>query len=202
MHKRLLILSFITHTGTKRRITMTETGKDLKKTLYADTKSGEFVRKAATFRNSVSRSSDTEHPAERDRYHLYVSKACPWAHRTLIYRKLKGLEDAISVNVVHWKFSEIGWKFTPDMPGSTLDTVNGKTYMKELYSLADSSYEGRYTVPVLWDKKKKTIVNNESSEIIRMLNTEFNEFSTNPSFDLYPEKLRSEIDGLNEWIYK
>ncbi|XP_065888740.1 glutathionyl-hydroquinone reductase YqjG-like [Dysidea avara] len=180
---------------------MAETGKDLKKTLFTNEKSGEFVRKPSTFRNSVSRSSDTEHPAERNRYHLYVSYACPWAHRTLIYRKLKGLEDVISVDAVG-KFSEIGWMFSPDIPGSTPDTVNGKTYMKELYLMADNNYDGRYTVPVLWDKKKKTIVNNESAEIIRMLNTEFNGFSNKPDLDLYPEKLRNEIDGLNEWIYR
>jgi len=186
----------------KRRLRMAETGKDLKKTLFANEKSGEFVRKASVFRKCVSRSSDAEYPVERNRYHLYVSKACPWAHRTLIYRKLKGLEDAISVDVVYWKFSEIGWMFSPDMPGCTPDTVNGKTYLKELYLVADNNYDGRYTVPVLWDKKTQTLVNNESSEIIRMFNTEFNEFSTNLNLDLYPEKLRNEIDRLNEWIYK
>ena len=174
---------------------------DIKKTLN---EKGEFVRKASAFRNAVSSSPDAEFPAERGRYHLYVSKGCPWAHRALISRKLKGLENVITMDVVYWKFSEVGWMFSPDKPGCTPDTVNGLTYMKEIYLLADKNYEGRYTVPVLWDKKKKTIVNNESSEIIRMFNYEFNEFCT-PEYqkvDLYPEHLRKEIDELNEWIYK
>ncbi|XP_065887364.1 glutathionyl-hydroquinone reductase YqjG-like [Dysidea avara] len=178
---------------------MAETGKDLK--TNEKPKESDF-RPPSAFRKFVSRSSDAEYPAERNRYHLYVSYACPWAHRTLIYRKLKGLQDVISVDVVYWKLSEVGWMFSPDMPDCTPDTVNGKTCMKDLYLMADSNFEGRYTVPVLWDKKKKTIVNNESAEIIRMLNTEFNEFSTKPDLDLYPEKLRNEIDELNEWIYK
>ena len=176
---------------------------DIKKILYANEKN-EFVRKPSAFRKVVSSGPGAEFPPERGRYHLYVSKACPWAHRTLISRKLKGLEDAITVDVVYWKFSEVGWMFSPDKPGCTPDTVNGLTYMKEIYLLADKNYEGRYTVPVLWDKKKKTIVNNESSEIIRMFNYEFNEFCT-PEYqkvDLYPEHLRKEIDELNEWIYK
>ena len=177
---------------------------DLKKTLYANEKN-EFVRKPSAFRKCVSSSPDAEFPAERGRYHLYVSKACPWAHRTLISRRLKGLEDAITVDVVDWKFSEVGWKFSPDKPGCTPDTINGLTYMKDIYLMADKNYEGRYTVPVLWDKKNKTIVNNESSEIIRMFNSEFNEFCSTPEHqkvDLYPEQLRKEIDEVNEWIYK
>ena len=177
---------------------------DMKKVLYANDKH-EFIRKPSTFRQAVSSDPAAEFPAEPGRYHLYVSKACPWAHRTLISRKLKGLEDVISVDVVYWKFSEVGWMFSPDKPGCTPDTVNGLTYMRDIYLMADKNFEGRYTVPVLWDKKSKTIVNNESSEIIRMFNTEFNQFCSTPEHqkvDLYPVHSRKEIDELNEWIYK
>ena len=199
------MLRNITSTRTyKRIITYCSTMSDIKKTLFANDKN-EFVRKPSTFRKAVSSSPGAEFQAERGRYHLYVSKACPWAHRTLISRKLKGLEDVITVDVVYWKFSEVGWMFAPHNPGCTPDTVNGLTYIKDIYLLADNNYEGRYTVPVLWDKKNKTIVNNESSEIIRMFNSEFNEFcstSEHQKVDLYPQQLRKEIDELNEWIYR
>ncbi|XP_069139213.1 glutathionyl-hydroquinone reductase YqjG-like [Argopecten irradians] len=143
-------------------------------------------------------------PSEAGRYHLYVSLACPWAHRTLIVRKLKGLEDVISCDVVDWFMDGHGWSFTNKKQDCTLDTVNGCSRMREVYHKANPDYGGRITVPVLWDKQKKTIVNNESSEIIRMLNTEFNAFCTTVEqrkLDLYPENLRKEIDALNEWIY-
>ena len=120
-------------------------------------------------------------------------------------RKLKGLEDVISVDVVDYFMGEKGWRFNADVPGATPDTVNGCSFMREVYFLAEPNYEGRFTVPALWDKKTKTIVNNESSEIIRMFNSEFGELCKTPeqrALDFYPEKLRAEIDSLNEWIYK
>ena len=169
---------------------------------------GEFVRKPSSFRNWITRDGSNEFPAENGRYHLYVSYACPWAHRTLIVRQLKGLGEesgCISVNVVDYLMGEKGWKFSPEVPGATADTVNGAEHLRDIYFLAQSDYDGRFTVPVLWDKKKKTIVNNESSEIIRMLNTEFNEFCATKeqsAVDLYPEELRQQIDELNEWIYR
>lgn len=156
-------------------------------------------------RNWITRDGSSGFPAESGRYHLYVSYACPWAHRSLIMRKLKGLEDVISVDVVDYFMGEKGWRFNPDVPGATADTVNGCSFLREVYFLADPNYGGRFTVAALWDKKKKTIVNNESSELIRMFNSEFNEFCKTPeqrALDFYPEKLRAEIDSINEWIYK
>ena len=163
---------------------------------------GEFVRKPSAFRNWVTQ--DGEFQPESGRYHLYVSYACPFAHRTLIVRKLKGLEDVITVDVVdHFKDENAyGWRFNPEVEGCTPDTVNGFSYLRELYFMAEPEYSGRFGVPVLFDKKKRTIVSNESSEIIRMLNSEFNALCKNPQLDLYPEHLRAEIDSLNEWIYR
>src|SRR5580692_5414151 len=138
-------------------------------------------------------------PAERGRYHLYVSFACPWAHRTLIFRKLKKLEDVISVSVTEALLGKKGWEFGTE-PGATLDTVNGKPTLAEIYVLADPRYSGRASVPVLWDKKQRTIVNNESSEIIRMLNSAFDAF-TNVRTDYYPAELRAEIDRINDLVY-
>ena len=172
---------------------------------YANEK-GEFKRKPSSFRNWITRDGSSEFPAECNRYHLYVSLACPWAHRTLITRKLKGLENCISVNVVHYHMGPKGWSFsTEGAPGATGDTLYGSEYLREIYFKAKEDYDGRFSVPVLWDKKTKTIVNNESAEIIRMLNSEFNEFSATEeqrSLDIYPASLREEIDQLNEWIYK
>ena len=164
-----------------------------------------FNRQPSTFRSWITKDGSTGFPAESGRYHLYVSYACPWAHRTLITRQLKGLGDCISVDVVDYLMEEKGWRFNPEVPGSTLDTVNGSKYLSEVYYLAQKDFKGRFTVPVLWDKKRKTIVNNESSEIIRMLNSEFNEFCATDeqkALDLYPEHLKQKIDELNEWIYK
>ena len=138
-------------------------------------------------------------PAEAGRYHLYVSLACPWAHRTLIFRKLKKLEDVISVSVVEPVLSKLGWEFGTG-PGATLDTVNGKSTLAEIYLLTNPRYTGRVTVPVLWDKKRRTIVNNESSEIIRMLNSAFDAF-TDVRTDYYPLELRAEIDRINDIVY-
>ena len=138
-------------------------------------------------------------PAENGRYHLYVSTGCPWAHRTIIFRKLKQLEGAISMSTVSWHMGDAGWDFDRSK-GSSGDEVNGKSKMSEIYVLADPRYTGRVSVPVLWDKKRRTIVNNESSEIIRMLNTEFNAI-TGDRTDYYPQALRAEIDAVNERVY-
>ena len=166
---------------------------------------GQFVRRAPKFRNWITAdgapgpSGEGGFRAQVDRYHLYVSLACPWAHRTLIFRMLKGLEDMISVSVVHWYMAENGWSFQP-CEGAIPDSVNGADYLYQVYTAAMSDYSGRVTVPVLWDKKTKTIVSNESSEIIRMLNSAFDEIGAKPG-DFYPEPLRAEIDALNERIY-
>ncbi len=166
---------------------------------------GKFIRKAARFRNWVTAdgapgpSGDGGFKAEAGRYHLYVSYACPWAHRTLIFRKLKGLEDIISLSVTHWLMVENGWTFTPDR-GVVADSINGADFMHQVYTAADADYSGRVTVPVLWDKQTETIVSNESSEIIRMFNSAFDGLGAVPG-DCYPEPLRAEIDRINEVVY-
>jgi putative glutathione S-transferase len=171
----------------------------------ARTEGGQFIRRPTVFHNYVTadgRPGPTGiggFAAERGRYHLYVSLACPWAHRTLIFRKLKKLEDVISVSVTEALLGKKGWEFGTE-PGATLDTVNGKPTLAEIYVLADPRYSGRASVPVLWDKKQRTIVNNESSEIIRMLNSAFDAF-TDVRTDYYPAELRSEIDRINELVY-
>jgi len=166
---------------------------------------GRFIRNDAQFRNWVT-ADGTAGPsgiggfkAESGRYHLYVSLACPWANRTLIFRSLKGLEDHISVSVVHWYMAENGWTFEPG-EGVIPDPVNHATYMHEVYTVADPAYSGRVTVPVLWDKKTNTIVSNESSEIIRMFNSAFDGVGAKPG-DYYPEALQTEIDEINARIY-
>ena len=174
---------------------------------WYDTKSngGHFVRKAPQFRSWVSAdgaagpSGDSGFKAEPGRYHLYVSLACPWAHRTLIFRALKGLEQMISISVVHWYMAEDGWTFDVG-DGVVPDTVNAVKLMHEIYTKAMPDYSERVTVPVLWDKQTKTIVSNESSEIIRMFNTAFDAVGAKVG-DYYPPDLRSEIDSLNERIY-
>lgn len=159
-------------------------------------KSGAFQRKQSSFRNSIG---SEEFPAEAGRYHIYWSGACPWAHRTVIMRALKGLNDVIGLTIVDWFLDgKIGWKFNEPEPN------NGFLTMRELYLQSNPEYGGNITVPVLYDKKTKRIVNNESSEIIRQLNTEFKQFSSNPAladYDYYPENLRAEIDAINEWVY-
>ncbi|ORZ41641.1 glutathione S-transferase, partial [Catenaria anguillulae PL171] len=167
-------------------------------------KDGEFRRQVSSFRDHVSCDPQAKFVAEKDRYHLYVSLACPWAHRVLIVRALKGLEDCLSVSVVHYLLGPEGWEFPQnedDCPGATRDHLYGAHFLKELYLRAEPGYQGRFTVPVLWDKKTHTIVNNESSEIIRMLNTTFDAFATRPGVTFYPESLRPQIDGLNDWVY-
>lgn len=166
------------------------------------TKDGHFIRPASQFRNWVTADGQTGpggFKAEAGRYHLYVALACPWAHRTIIFRKLKGLESVISLSVVSPDMLQDGWTFNKD-EGSTGDTVNGKSKLSEIYVLADPKYTGRVSVPVLWDKHHKTIVNNESSEIIRMLNSAFNAF-TDVHTDYYPAALRPEIDRMNDLVY-
>ena len=166
---------------------------------------GEFIREQAGFRNWITtdgqqgESGSGGFEAEPDRYHLYVSLACPWAHRTLIFRKLMGLESLIGVSVVSPDMLEQGWSFDSDT-GSTGDTLYGFEFMHQVYTRAQSDYTGRVTVPVLWDKQQQTIVSNESSEIIRMFNSAFNELTGN-SCDLWPELLRDEIEEINNWIY-
>ncbi|KAF5389512.1 hypothetical protein D9757_004197 [Collybiopsis confluens] len=164
---------------------------------------GSFKRLDSTFRNTIEKGGQFE--PEKDRYHLYVSLACPWATRTLIVRKLKGLEDIISVSVVSPRMGTNGWPFASadSFPGADSDSLNNAQHIKDLYLSVDPAYGGRFTVPVFWDKKGKTIVNNESSEIIRILNTAFNHLLPKEyaQVDLYPEHLRAKIDDLNEWIY-
>ncbi|XXK31195.1 glutathione S-transferase family protein [Rhodobacteraceae bacterium nBUS_24] len=174
---------------------------------WYDTKStnGRFVRKAPQFRNWVTAdgaagpSGKGGFKAEPGRYHLYVSLACPWAHRTLIVRALKGLEKMISVSIVHWYMAENGWTFDVG-DGVVPDTVNGAQFLHQVYTKAKPDYSGRVTVPVLWDKHTQTIVSNESPEIIRMFNAAFDEVGAVQG-DYYPEHLRSEIDALNDRIY-
>lgn len=176
-----------------------------KDTLSFADKDGHFKRKPSTFRDSISKDPNSMFPAEKGRYHLYVSFACPWAHRTLITRQLKGLTDIISVSVVDWYMGANGWRFTtPDkVPGATPDTLYGSEYIREIYFKAQSDYNGRFTVPVLWDKKNETIVNNESSEIIRMFYTEFDDLIEDKykGINLYTPEYATKIDEINEWIY-
>jgi putative glutathione S-transferase len=166
---------------------------------------GRFNRPQARYRNFVTSdgspgpTGEGGFPAEAGRYHLYVSPACPWAHRTIIFRRLKELEGAVSMSSVSWHMGEFGWTFDR-AEGSSGDEVNGKDKMSEIYLLADARYTGRVSVPVLWDKKRGAIVNNESSEIIRMFNSAFDAY-TNERTDYYPVELRGEIDRINEVVY-
>ena len=174
--------------------------------VWYDTKStgGKFVRTNAKFRNWITRDgtgapSGEAFEAEVGRYHLYVSYACPWAHRTLIFRKLKGLENMIGLSVVNHFMGSQGWTFHED-DGVIPDPMMNAEFLHELYTVAERRFSGRVTVPVLWDKKTNTIVSNESSEIIRMFNSAFDHLGATPG-DFYPEPLREEIDEVNERIY-
>ena len=160
-------------------------------------KKGAFVRQTSAFRERVTADGSSGFPAEAGRYHLYVCYACPWASRTIIFRTLKGLEEVISMTAVDPVRDDQGWKFFADDP----DPVNGYEYLLEAYLRTDPDFSDRVTVPVLWDKETNRAVNNESSEIIRMLTSEFNQWAKNPDLDLYPEPLRAEIDELNDRIY-
>lgn len=172
-------------------------------------KTGEFKRQQSVFRSFISKEPGAEFPAEKDRYHLYVSYACPWAHRTLIVRKLKGLEDIVSFTAVHWHMGDKGWRFaTPDehIAGESVtpDPVHQNfTHLRDIYFEQNPDYTGRFTVPTLYDKRTNRIVNNESSEIIRMFYHEFDNLLEEPykSVDLLPKKLEKDIDELNEWVY-
>lgn len=174
-----------------------------------DATGGEFVRQDAAFRNWVTAdgapgpTGDGGFKAEAGRYHLYVSLACPWAHRTLIFRALKGLEDVVGVSVVHPHMLAHGWEFAACEAGefASGDPLFGSDYLYEIYVRAKPDYSGRVTVPVLWDKQRNTIVNNESADIIRMLNSAFNAFASS-DVDYYPAALREDIDAVNARVYK
>jgi len=174
-------------------------------TPLAKTVEGRYVRPASAFRNwitadgSAGPSGEGGFAAEPGRYHLYVSLACPWAHRTLIFRKLKGLEGMISLSVVNWRMLENGWTFE-EGPGVVPDAINNTEFLHQVYTAADPAYTGKVTVPILWDRKKKTIVSNESAEIIRMFNSAFDGVGARPG-DYYPTELRADIDELNDQIY-
>ena len=167
---------------------------------------GEFLRTNSQFRNwitadgSAGPSGESGFPAEAGRYHLYVSLACPWAHRTLIFRALKSLEDIIPVSIVHPYMLDKGWVFD-DWKGETADSLYGFNCLHQLYTRANPVYSGRVTVPVLWDTEQETIVSNESSEIIRMFNSAFADYTLEKT-DYYPEELRNEIDSVNARIYE
>ncbi len=174
---------------------------------WYDTKStgGRFKRQDSAFRNWITPdgapgpSGEGGFAAAPGRYHLYVSLACPWAHRALIFRRLKGLEDMIGLSVVHWRMLENGWTFE-EGPGVIPDPVVGARFLHEVYTAAKADYTGRVTVPIVWDRERGTIVSNESSEIIRMFNSAFDGVGARPG-DYYPQELRDEIDGLNARIY-
>ena len=163
----------------------------------SDTK-GAFIRQTSAFRDRVTADGSSGFPAAAGRYHLYVSLACPWAHRTMIVRMLKGLEDVISLSVVDPLRDERGWRFGPDFPDPLR---HGWDYLSEAYAATDPGFDGRVTVPTLWDTATNRVVNNESADILVMLNEEFDAFAVRPELDLYPAALRPEIDALNAWVY-
>ncbi|KAK9367188.1 glutathione S-transferase [Lipomyces kononenkoae] len=177
-------------------------GVDIDQRTHQADKDGKFRRQSSSFRDVIS----VDHPKfrpEKGRYVLYVNSGCPWAHRTLLMRKLKGLEEIIDVVFLHWALGEKGWYFKNEGESVAKDPYYGYTLLREFYFKADPSYDKRFTVPVLWDLKHETIVNNESSEIIRIFNTAFNDLlpPAKAAIDVYPEKLRGEIDQVNEWVY-
>jgi len=179
--------------------------KDNWQPVQAKDEQGRFIRQTSSFRNWVTRdgapgpTGTGGFKAEPGRYHLYVAYICPWASRTLIARELKGLRDIIGVTVVNPRLTNQGWQFG-GYPGAQEDTLNGASYMHELYTRADPHISGRATVPVLWDKQAGTIVNNESADILRMLNSAFTDI-VDEGQDLYPQALAEDIDSLNEYLY-
>lgn len=175
-------------------------GKWVDKWYETTTTHGDFHRESSQLRNWISRDDASEFPAESGRYHLYVSLACPWAHRALIFRKLKQLEKHISISVVSPDMLENGWTFHL-AEGSSGDAINHFDCLHEVYTASNPEYTGRVTVPVLWDKKKRVIVNNESSEIIRMFNQAFNHITGNES-NFYPDELQDAIDNINDFVYE
>ena len=160
--------------------------------------SGEFVRQDSRFRDLVTADGSSPYPVAAGRYHLYVARACPWAHRTLIVRRLKGLEGTVDVSFAHPYRDARGWAFPG---GDHVDGLNGFRFLAEAYERTDPSFDGRVSVPVLWDRVTGRIVNNESADIIVMLNSEFDAFAEHPELDLHPEELRAEIDAINERVY-
>jgi glutathionyl-hydroquinone reductase len=160
-----------------------------------------MIRNWVTADGAAGPTGDGGFKAEAGRYHLYVSYACPWAHRALIVRELKGLQDAISFDAVHPIMGREGWMFDPSFPGSTPDRVNGKTRLYEVYLKSDATYTGRVTTPVLWDKDRGVIVNNESADIIRMMNAAFVDAGASGP-DLYPQALHDEIEAINKRVYR
>lgn len=174
---------------------------------YDTSKSGgKFIRSESQFRNWITPdgkagpTGSSGFKAEKDRYHLYISYACPWAHRTLIYRSLKGLEDFIDISVVHWLMDKDGWTFEQEPEGIVKDNLYNFSYAHQIYTKADPNYSGRVTVPILWDKEKETIVSNESAEIIRMFNSTFDDIGATEG-DYYPSEQQTQIDELNNYIY-
>lgn len=207
----------------KDTVIMSSTQPRARTALHEVGDDGAFKRKPSVFRDTIERGGKFE--PEANRYHLYVSLACPWASRCVAALYLKGLQDVIGLSVTHPTWAQTrpddpedhhtGWAFASpndpprsnpvglgsfDCSGCIPDTVNGVAFVRDLYEIANDT-GGKYTVPVLWDKKERTIVNNESSEILRIFNSSFNDFAKNPSLDLYPEDLRKEIDEINEWVY-
>ena len=181
------------------------------------TKSGEFRRQKDAFREWISNDGATPYPSAADRYHLYVSLACPWASRTVIFRKLKGLEEAIGITVVDpirdekgWAFRDPSGKIPPDAPFESTDPINGFQFLSEAYKATDPNYNERVTVPVLWDKQTKKIVNNSEDDICRMFNDVFNEFAKNQEVDFFPEEVEAEHaklcgflhDNVNNGVYR
>lgn len=183
-----------------------ENGTWIDKWYDTESTGGKFVRSTAGFRNWITAdgaagpTGDAGFKAESGRYHLYVSLACPWAHRTLVFRAIKGLADHIPVSVVHPHMLSDGWTFGTDFDGATGDTLFGFDFLREIYTKADPHISGRVTVPILWDKERGTIVSNESSEIIRMLNSAFDGITGNTD-DYWPEALRDKIEVVNERVY-
>ena len=167
---------------------------------YQASAKGDFIRDETKFRNTITAGGSSGFPAEAGRYHLYVSLACPWAHRTLIARQLKGLQNAITVSVVHPHMGELGWEFA-EFPGATPDTLHGARYLSEVYTRAKSDYTGRVTVPVLWDRQTDTIVNNESRQIVRMLDHEFDALG-DASVDLCPREQTAAVDAEIDALYQ
>jgi putative glutathione S-transferase len=169
------------------------------------TKDGAFDRKPTDFHNKIP---SAEFPVEKDRYHLYVCLACPWANRALIARELYGLQDVISVSYVHYLLGQEGWKFDdpknpdPEQKPLAKDDVNGFSLLRQVYELSvGDKYDGKITVPVLFDKKTKKIVNNESAELLHIFNGELKKLGTNPDLELYPDDLAKAIEEANEWVY-
>jgi putative glutathione S-transferase len=162
---------------------------------------GSFRRRESRFREHVSADGSSGYRAEPGRYHLYVSLACPWAHRTIIYRHLKGLEDVVSMTIVDPERDERGWAIT-ETRGTTSDPVNRFSFLSEAYVVSDTEFDGHVTVPVLWDRERGRIVNNESSEIIRMFDREFDAFAQHPERRYCPDDLRTEIDAINAFVYE